>query len=558
MKLIQQVTLFFVCIALSACASSNPATTVVSDPPETVDRVEPEEPVAEVESGKAPENWYHLDRQQSKYPGIGVEKSYSSWLKDKKPRQRVIVAVLDSGIDIDHEDLRDVIWTNGDEQAGNGVDDDGNGYVDDRHGWNFIGGADGENVEHDTFEVTREYVRLKSMYEEVDESNLSPEQKKEYAYYKEIEKAYREEVGKMQEMSASIDNVVELMEAARYIMTEKLGTSAYTIEQVKAFESDDEMVQQAKTILTYFDDQSIDDQDIADERERVQNYLDKGLNVDFDPRSIVGDNYEDVSEKMYGNQDVTGPDAFHGTHVAGIIAALRGNGVGMDGIAGNVEIMPVRVVPDGDERDKDVANGIRYAVDNGAHIINMSFGKNYSPHKSAVDEAVRYAYEKGVLLIHAAGNDGVNNDETSHFPLPPELEGSIEDANWIEVGASSWEDVPDLVASFSNYGSKSVDVFAPGVSMYSTVPGSEYDRADGTSMASPVVSGLAALIMAYYPELSAAEIKEIILESAVSYSDKMVVQPGSEDQLVPFSSLSKTGAIVNAYEALKLAEERVQ
>ena len=218
--------------------------------------------------------------------------------------------------------------------------------------------------------------------------------------------------------------------------------------------------------------------------------------------------------------------------------------------------MVVRVVPDGDERDKDVANGIRYAVDNGAHIINMSFGKDFSPYKPVVDEAVRYATSNNVLLIHAAGNDGANNDSTSNYPQPPMSNGRIENSNWIEVGASSWQDLPNLAASFSNYGQHSVDVFAPGVSIYSTTPGSEYKRADGTSMASPVVAGLAALIMTYYPELTAAQVKEIIVESAISYSGEMVVQPGTQDRMVPFGTLSKTGSIVNAYEALKLAEER--
>jgi subtilisin family serine protease len=281
-------------------------------------------------------------------------------------------------------------------------------------------------------------------------------------------------------------------------------------------------------------------------------------NPDYNPRYIVADNYDDQYEMYYGNNDVKGPDSGHGTHVAGIIAAKRNNGTGMNGIADNARIMSIRVVPNGDERDKDVANGIRYAADNGASIINMSFGKNYKWNKEVVDKAVKYAQKKGVLLIHAAGNNSENNDEIVHYPSDKyEKSGFLGKKyakNWIEVGASSYTNDSSFVAGFSNYGKMDVDVFAPGVSIYSTIPGNKYASFNGTSMATPVVAGVAAVLKSYFPGLSASEIKEIILESAVK-KDLTVYRPG-DDKEVKFSELSVTGAQANLYNAVSLAIQK--
>jgi subtilisin family serine protease len=295
-------------------------------------------------------------------------------------------------------------------------------------------------------------------------------------------------------------------------------------------------------------------QDVVDAHETMQGNLAYGFNPDFDPRNIVGDNYANPAERGYGNAEVEGPDGGHGTHVAGIVAAIR-NGSGVDGVAPAVRIMPLRAVPDGDERDKDVANAIRYAADNGARIINMSFGKSHSPQKSVVDEAVRYAESKGVLIVHGAGNDGNDLNGVGSFPNQDFAAGGRA-ATWIEVGASSWH-ARDLAANFSNYGRGKVDVFAPGVSILSTYIDAGYRRLDGTSMAAPVVSGVAATLMAYFPELTAAQVRQIILESAVR-SESQVVRPGTEDQRVSFAELSDTGGVVNLYAAVQLAQQRVR
>jgi subtilisin family serine protease len=250
-------------------------------------------------------------------------------------------------------------------------------------------------------------------------------------------------------------------------------------------------------------------------------------------------------------------NSMHGTHVSGIIGAARNNKIGVDGIADNVKIMMIRAVPDGDEHDKDVALAIRYAVDNGARVVNMSFGKGFSPEKKWVDDAVKYAQDKGVLLIHAAGNDAANNDTTDNFPNPNFALAPYTASNWITVGASSDPQIGgSLTASFSNYGKKEVDVFAPGTKIYSTVPAkNEYKALSGTSMASPVVTGVAAFIMSYYPTLNAQQVKEVLENSAVKPSIK-AKNPGNED-MVELSEISKTGGIINAYEAAVLANKMI-
>ena len=294
---------------------------------------------------------------------------------------------------------------------------------------------------------------------------------------------------------------------------------------------------------------------IADGLKSLEGQLKYALNPTYNPRTIVGDNYTDRREHHYGNSDVMGPDAKHGTHVAGIIGAVRGNGVGIDGIAPAVKFMMIRTVPDGDERDKDVANAIRYAADNGAQIISMSFGKAYSPYKAAVDDAVKYADAQGVLMVHAAGNDGEDLGEGQELPdagLPRRRTSAELDRGRRVVVEGRRRASP---RQFSNYGQEQVDVFAPGVDILSTIPGNQYERDSGTSMAAPVVTGLAALIMDYYPNLTGADVKKIIMQSASRHSDQMVKRPGADGEKVSFGSLSVTGGIVNAYNALKMAEE---
>lgn len=514
-------------------------------------------------------DWFLRDPETDRVQGLSVEKAYATLLK-KRPSQTVTVAVIDSGIDFDHEDLKDVMWTNPKEVAGNGVDDDKNGYIDDIHGWSFIGGKNG-NVKRDTYELTREYARLKATYENRAEATLSKKEKAEYAYWLKIKTAFIEAKEKNEaDYKSCVETTSQysqfhrgLASAIEFVKAE-YNVSIITAQLVDTLQGGSK-TRAAKSILNFVYENQGRGADVDAFAQELKNIVDHntevcdnykngmeyGYNPEFDPRNIVGDNYTNTEERFYGNNDVKGTFPVHGTHVAGVIAANRKNQLGINGIADNVNIMALRAVPNGDERDKDVANAIRYAVDNGAKIINMSFGKDYSPQKDAVDKAVKYAEQKGVLLVHAAGNDDDDNDTKPSFPTRYYKDGK-EAANWIEVGASGWGTDSTLAADFSNYGKKSVNFFAPGVQLYSTTPANGYQYMDGTSFASPAVSGVAAMLMSYFPNLTPLQVKDILIKSTRKFDD-LKVKKSEKTGVVNFSDLSSSGGIVNAYEAVKLA-----
>ena len=498
---------------------------------------------------EAPRNWQLLDENADRIPGIASERAMKELLAGKTPQRTVLVAIIDNGIDTSHVDLKANLWTNPKEIPGNKIDDDNDGFVDDIHGWDFIGGKDGKDVDFDTFEITREFARC---HGKAAASGAPPITDAERC--KEIDAEFQKQKTKIESNVQNYRAASDVLAQIIPLLKRAASTDSLTPAKVRAVSTTDPSLARARQIFLELDSQGATPAAIQDGLRSLEGQLKYGLNPDFNPRSIVGDNYTNTSEHHYGNPDVMGPDAKHGTHVAGIIGAVRGNNVGVDGIAPAVKFLMVRTVPDGDERDKDVANAIRYAVDAGAQIISMSFGKSYSPFKSAVDEAVKYADSKGVLMVHAAGNDGADLSKGKNFPTPVYLGGGRA-ANWIEVGASSWKGGDDLAAPFSNYGKAEVDVFAPGVDILSTIPGNQYERDSGTSMAAPVVTGLAALIMSYYPNLTAADVRKIIMASVSKHTDQMVVKPGTDSEKVPFGSLSVSGGIVNAYNALKMAEE---
>lgn len=504
-----------------------------------------------------PDDWWLLDPEQDSLQGVSAERSYKTLLKDQ-PSRTVVVAVIDSGVDIDHEDLKSVIWKNTDEIPGNGVDDDKNGYIDDVYGWNFIGGKNG-NVDADTYELTREYIRLKAKYGTLEESKVPKKQKAEYESYVKIKDKYEALKAKNEQQYKLYSNIYRSISYSIDTLKALMGVDTLRAEDVRKFETTEPSLLFAKGFLLNMYKNIGEDADLeeylAELKEGVDYYeviVRYGYNETFDSRTIVGDDINNVNERNYGNNDVKGPDPTHGTHVSGIIAADRKNDIGIRGIADNVQIMVIRAVPNGDERDKDIANAIFYAVDNGAHIINMSFGKSFSPQKEIVDKAVKYAEQKGVLLIHAAGNDANDADAEPSYPSRFYQDGK-EAKNWLEVGASAWGSNSDFVGSFSNYGKKVVSVFAPGVEIYSTVPGSKYKNESGTSMASPATAGVAALVMSYFPELSAAQVKDILMKSSRKFDNLKVQKPGGGT--VEFSQLSASGGLVNAYEAIKLAQE---
>ena len=508
-----------------------------------------------------PANWFNLDYKKDGVMGISTERAYE--LLNGRKAKPVIVAVLDGGVDVKHEDLKDVLWTNPKEIPGNGKDDDGNGYIDDIHGWNFIGNAKGENVDQDNLEVTRLIRIYEPKYLSVLPSTpLSEKERREFVAYQKMITDYTNKMDEAASGKMTYSRIKMEMDA----LVKKIGKEPKDIKQADLDNAKDltsvqkNILRNAKSEIEKNGFESVYE-DLKEGAKYFSDQVDFHLNKDFNPRPLVGDDYENVNDRNYGNPDVKGPDAGHGTHVAGIIGAKRDNKLGINGVSNKVQIMAVRLVPNGDERDKDVANGIRYAVDNGAKVINMSFGKGYAYNKKAVDDAVKYAESKDVLLVHAAGNDASDNDVVKNFPMKyftDSVDAVIGEAkNWITVGATGWNLDSDLLAEFSNYGYRSVDVFAPGVKIYSTMPENKYKDQQGTSMAAPVVAGLAGLIRAYYPTLTAEQVKQVIMKSVTKVDQKVKVKGESGSKRVYLDEISVSGGIVNAYQAIVEANKMV-
>jgi subtilisin family serine protease len=517
-----------------------------------------------------PENWFNLDPKVDDIQGVSSDKVYTEF-GEPTATEDIIVAVIDSGVDVNHEDLQGKIWINTKEIADNGIDDDNNGYIDDIFGWNFIGAKDGmakivqdgslknslrleqgdksKQISADSLEVTREYARLLKLKAELATINeyLLPQ---EVALLEEVKKEVEEN-----KKTATTNLNFYTTALVDYNVNSKIlivqgGLTIIDFDTVDAFVPTTIQLVNAKEAILKLLNRGLEPESIESEIEYYNTQANFYYNEKLNIRSlVVGDDNNNPNEKNYGNNNVIGPDAFHGTHVAGIIAANRENTIGIKGVAKKVKIMALRAVPNGDERDKDIANSIRYAVDNGAKVINMSFGKSYSPHKSVVDSAVKYAQEKGVLLVHAAGNSYTDNDKGGNFPNRVMLSDKSEVNNWLEIGASSYSNDSSFAAGFSNYGKKTVDIFAPGVNIFSTIPGNEYSNASGTSMASPATAGVAALVLSFSPKLEAKELKEIIISTTNRFPGLKVFKARVGEVL--FSQLSIHGGTPNAFEAVK-------
>jgi cell wall-associated protease len=514
--------------------------------------------LAPVNTPEPPKAWHLMDLKTDGYFGISAKQAYL-FVAGKKSKP-VVVATIDSGIDTAQKDLNPILWTNVKEIPGNGIDDDKNGYVDDIHGWDFLGGPGGKCDFTETTEEVREYNKLKGKYGSMVSAPAGSE--KEFAYWEKVKLTYETTVKKSKAEIEQLQPAMNaLMATSGYIKRAlNLKTDAsFTAKDLVRIKASNDTLNQSKYVW-----QSVFDQEgggatnakiIADLSEYLAK-LNNDVNPDLDARKrIVGDNPDVQDGKPYGSNILKFADASHGTGVAGLIGAVRNNGYGINGVADNVRIMAIKAVPNGDEYDKDIANAIRYAVDNGAQVINMSFGKKLSPHKDWVDAAFKYAASKDVLLIQASGNDNLDMDAKPEFPNDIFEDGSGTDAdNVISVGASAAKLDENLAGSFSNYGKKNVDVFAPGVKVTSVDTDAEFNTADGTSFASPITAGIAALVLEYYPTLSAKQVKQVILESATPLPGTMVLKPG-EKVKVDFTTLSKTGGVVNAYKALVIASK---
>jgi subtilisin family serine protease len=528
-KRLQRFLCFLIVFFFLSCGSK---TAILSTPIENIDVIPLKaDKLTDVEK----KEWSHLDLKTDTVPGVSLHKAYEKLVNPKS--KTIIVAVIDSGIDIDHEDLKGNIWINTDEIPNNGKDDDANGYVDDVNGWNFLGAGNNEQLE---------YVRLIASG---DTNNPRFTEAKEL-FSKEYEKTRRDK--------EQFDGILTQLTASNAAIITYLKKTNYTKEDVEAiFTPDWDVLKHARVIKQSYDFgfDSIETlmNDLKTNLKTFNERLDYNLNIDFDGRKIIGDNPDDLSDHDYGNGDVRAKNGrTHGTHVSGIIAARRNNGIGINGAANNVKIMAIRNTPNGDEYDKDVALGVYYAVNNGSKVINMSFGKQFSPHSDWVRDAIAYAAENDVLIVAAAGNDGQNTDQVNYFPNDQINNGAEISNTFLKVGSNGPKYGSTLVAGYSNYGKNTVDVFAPGSQIYSTYPKESYEFASGTSMAAPLVTGIAALVFSQYPNLSAAQVKQILITSGVAINKKVSLESGA---VVPFSDLSKSGKIVNAYNALIMASK---
>lgn len=444
---------------------------------------------------KVKDNWQNLDLKEDSVFGISMEKAYIELLSGRKAIP-VIVAVIDGGVDVNHEDLKSVIWTNPNEIPSNGKDDDQNGFIDDLHGWNF--------------------------------------------YTEEAKEDEKEKV-------LLIKNKLKIVQENQKILNQilrKIGKSAPVINDFKNYipGSSNELKMQTTVVLG------------------LKNYPDfvnyKKIGLE---RAI---NYYNMQLAYYQKHDfdptMGGPSSYHGTHIAGIIAAVRNNNIGIKGIADHAQIMVLRAIPgldpvneeagltlinqhgiiNPDEKTRSVAEAIRYATDNGAKVINMSFGQPWAKPSVKVDEAIKYAISKDVLIIHASGNEGQDLDQMAIYPDRKTSEGQAIATCWIEVAASGWKNDEKLASIFSNYGKNSVDVYSPGVEITSTTPRSTYLDDTGTSMAAPVVTGLAAVIREYFPKLTAAQVKMLIMQSVV--------------KVEVLKNKCISGGVINSYNAFKL------
>jgi cell wall-associated protease len=503
--------------------------------------------------------WHLLDEETDGYMGISLQKAYD--LLNGRKSTTVIVAVIDSGIDTAQEDLKSILWRNLKEINGNGIDDDGNGYTDDIYGWNFCGAKNGENLARNSYETARVYHTWKKEFEGKKEKDIPDDKKFLFGQWIKAAAIIDNEYDEATKELSGIGNFLVAMERSSEIIYSRLSVKEFSATDVKPLLKNEtrQVIASAEFWADLFS-KSPDTaakntqfiQEITDYKGQQETKINRKLKEPEDWRgALVRDNYTDINDRFYGNNNLKSGSGDHGSLVAGTIAARRNNGIGMDGIADNVKIMAVRAVPGGDEHDKDVALAIRYAVDNGAKIINMSFGKPVSPYKQFVDDAVRYAASKGVLLVHGSGNDGKDISKDVFYPNPVFINGQ-KAVNYITVGASGDASTGGYAAPFSNYSNQYVDIFAPGMNIYSTAANNRYLGADGTSLACPVVTGVAALLKSYFPDLTPEQIIAILTSSGKPI-DIETTEPGTGDKKVKFSSLSSSGRIVNAYDAVKLA-----
>lgn len=514
------------------------------------------------DSKKNNQNWHHKDFAKDSVFGISLNKWYAE-SNVKKNKNRIIVAVVDTQIDLEHRNLRSKIWVNIQEVPNNGVDDDKNGYVDDVNGWNFVGLKRAGYYRFDHFEYTR-ILRHKDLFFSENknpkyDSLVFKRAEKFQEYYSEYYKNWlSSNVFLLTKWKKSVDALNHFFPKNDYTYSQldslyeiyKNNNKSY---QERKRDNDEDLGALIDYMRVNYEVEIKNYDDLLRRKNQNDSILNRNLNVDLEIRNNVPQD----RKNGYGNSkmNVNKSQNIHSTMVSSLIAGNTKNNIGTKGFHENILIMPISISVSGDEHDQDIANAIYYAVDNGAKVINMSFGKDFSLTQDLVTEALIYAQKHDVLVVHISGNDSCSIDKNTYYPIDYDYYNQNEMVtNFINVGSISKRTDSTMVSPFSSYGKQNVDIFAPGEEIYVAKPGNEYGYDSGTSLAAPMVSGTAALIWLYYPKLTVQEVKSIILESGITV-DQKVIKPGTDNEMVPFSELCKTGKILNTYNAMKMAEE---
>lgn len=532
-------------------------------------------------------DWFNCSFDKDGIYGAEVNKAYD-FLKDKKIKKRPVVAIIGTGLDIEHEDLKDAIWKNPKEKKINGKDNDKNGYIDDIHGWNFLGGKDGTVMEKTMEEGDREFIRLfdkgygkyfydgENFYQMINDKKTkvpAPDNMNEYRYYVNRVLSESRIAGsyggyQLSYLIRDYGKHFDRMMRAKYPNQELTQKEFGICYDPKAAKRDSLSEVAFMIYIMGFTVSQTDSWDVVhnaiksgdqitmakEEYEKaMQQYGNDGR------KEIVGDNYLDLNDYKYGNNVLLTSDAFAGTMLGGIIAANRENDWGMNGIMDKAELMTLRVkANEGEPYLKDVVLAIRYAVDNHADIIMLPQQATLYPdnQKKWVDEALKYAESKGVLVVVPTREYSVDMAKMEFYPNRW-MTGEKELTNLMIVASSDKNGNPSMS---SNYGAKEVDLFAPGTDVYSSYTGDTYQKASGAGLAAAATVGVAALIKAYYPELSGSQIRNLLIKSVTSRADAEVekgirVKDRVTQDLFLFGDLCLSKGILNAYNAVIAADK---
>lgn len=528
-------------------------------------------------------DWYNCSFGEDGVYGAEVNKAYE-FLKGKKVKKRPVVALIGTGLDVEHEDLKQAIWVNPGEQA-DGKDRDKNGFIDDINGWNFLGGKNGQVMERLIQEGDREFLRLKDKYADYITSNgeffkiidgkrvkvSAPENLSEYSYYKNVVMP-ESQLARIYGGWNMAYVIAEYGQKFKEDLRAKFPGQRITLQEFQTCYDpnapQDTLSDVTFTLIaTAFQLYKTDDLDfvyktfvetgVARGKESYEEAL-KAYGYDG-RKDIVGDDYLNINDNKYGNNVLLTSDAGLGTMQGGIIGGKRGNGLGNDGIMDEAEIMALRVTASGGEPYiKDMVLAIRYAADHGVDIIVLPQQNTLYPdgQKEWMIEALRYAESKGILVIVPAWELSQDLAKQTFYPNR-RMTGDKELTNLMVISSSDKEGNPSLNA---NYGAKELDLFAPGINIYSAYTGDTYQIGSGVGLASASVAGVAALIKAYYPHLTGSQIRDILLESVTSRKgvevEKGIEVDGKQTQdLFLFDDLCLSGGILNAYQAIMAADK---